>query len=32
MSLKEIKGQDNAVNLLKRAVETGRVSHAYLFF
>ena len=31
MSFRDIKGQDNAVSFLKKALESGRVAHAYIF-
>ena len=31
MSFKGIKGQDRAIDLLKRSIVNGRVSHAYIF-
>lgn len=31
MSFKDIRGQDNAVNFLKRALESDKTSHAYIF-
>jgi len=31
LSFKDIRGQDSAVNFLKRAVESDRAAHAYIF-
>ena len=30
-SFEEVLGQDHIVSILKNAVKTGRISHAYLF-
>lgn len=32
MGFEEIKGQDNAINLIQAGFQTGRISHAYLFY
>ncbi len=32
MALREIKGQEQAIGLLKKSVASGRISHAYLFY
>ncbi len=32
MSFKDIKGQDRAVSFLKGSLQSGRVSHAYIFY